>query len=408
MHPGRPTLSDLSASAEAIAYTVEAAKVLLAQRFGGAQELLQPQDLGGNGSALVLRCKITPNPFLQERTVIVKRMPVGEEGVRSADTLSFIREVVAYQYTNTLPELERPGPLLLAYDIKQRILILSDVGDGQNFVDVLNLESADQRKGSVRKLGRALGHMHAATYGDEQAYITLLNRQAQKHGVSADTITDSDIDIANLIYQGVNLMKDNGVPLDPVVESYAEEAAQRQRRKDLRAFTPFDLAPDNILLTQRIVFLDYEWASFRDIAIDVACVIAGFPQDNTTPALTKEDIREFMSSWRAEVAHVWPHARDDRSVAHALMTALIGWSFMSLTMIFHASLATDNTDSATSLSLLTNSQLEDLATTLDAVRRFAHVYAHVEDNDFSAVTAYAEMLLRVLAKLGAYPQSAKI
>lgn len=121
-----------------------------------------------------------------------------------------------------------------------------------------------------------------------------MKRQCQKHGVSSSVITDSDVDIAELIRQGLGLVLENKVKVPAEVIALAEESANRQSRNDLLAFTPFDLTPDNIVLADQVVFLDYEWASFRDIAFDVACVIAGFPQDNTTPALTDREIREFI------------------------------------------------------------------------------------------------------------------
>ncbi|HIW96487.1 MAG TPA: aminoglycoside phosphotransferase family protein [Candidatus Corynebacterium gallistercoris] len=393
--------------------TVEAATHLLATRFGGSPELTHPEDLGGSGAALVLRCKVAPNPFLQERTVVIKQLPQsgpGECEQLTPDELALLREVVAYQFTNTLGEQTRPGPLLLAYDIDQRILILSDAGDGENFTDVLTLRSREDRRQAVRKLGRALGRMHSTTVGGAEAYRTLMRRQCQKHGLNPATITDSDIDIAELIRQGVQLFHANGLVSDPTVEAYAEEAAQRQERSDLRAFTPFDLTPDNIMLTHQVVFLDYEWASFRDVAFDVACVLAGFPQDNTTPALNDEEAAEFLATWRAETSTVWPELKDDATLYAGIMAALIGWAFLSLMMLFYGRSADESVErnlaaqqqfAGRSLKELTSDQLEDLATTVDAIRRFAQRHEHPE---FPAVDAFAHKLLRLLSRLGAKPQ----
>ena len=108
--------------------TVNAAASVLAARFGGTPELSHAEDLGGSGASLVLRCRVSPNPFLQERTVVIKQLPQfvrtnNEQSDLHADELALIREIVAYQYTNTLPEQVRPGPLLLAYDVDQLSLI---------------------------------------------------------------------------------------------------------------------------------------------------------------------------------------------------------------------------------------------------------------------------------------------
>lgn len=82
---------------------------LLANRFGGTPELTHPEDLGGSGDSLVIRVRVTPNPFLQERTVVIKQLPpVAEDADSSEATAALIREVVAYQYTNTLAEGTAP------------------------------------------------------------------------------------------------------------------------------------------------------------------------------------------------------------------------------------------------------------------------------------------------------------
>lgn len=403
--------------------TMEAARQLLANRFGGTPELTQPEDLGGDSEALVLRCRVSPNPFLHERTVVIKQLPEPtEERVEQAGgasssapsevhNLSLIREIVAYQYTNTLPEACRPGPLLLAYDISRRLFILSDAGDGPNYTDILTLHEPEDRLVAVRKLGRRLGKIHANTFGGRSAYEALMKRRCQKHGVSVNVIIDSDVDIAMLIRQGLNLLRENKVEIPEGVVAFANESANRQSRTDLLAFTPFDLTPDNIILADQVVFLDYEWASFRDIAFDVACVIAGFPQDNSTPALEDKEIREFLATWRAEVSSVWPAAKDDEVLARGLMSGLIGWAFMSLMMLHYGRLSmersrgfhpTGSAGLSRDLAQLSDTQLQDLATTVDAIKRVTDIYTVV---DFREVRDWTTGMLRILASLGAHPQS---
>ena len=397
--------------------TVNAAASVLAARFGGTPELSHAEDLGGSGASLVLRCRVSPNPFLQERTVVIKQLPQfvrtsNEQGDLHADELALIREIVAYQYTNTLPEQVRPGPLLLAYDVDQRMLILSDAGDGQNFTDVLQLEDESARKTAVRKLGRALGRMHASTFGGADNYDTLLKRQCQRFRINPETVIDSDIDIANLITQGIELAKKNQVQLDPTVVQFAQVAIERQGRSDLRSFTPFDLTPDNIMVHKNVVFLDFEWASFRDIVFDVACVIVGFPQDDTTPALTDAECAEFLAAWSAEFGQVWPMAKDPDALAELLMSALIGWSFMSFYMLQQGMQMsrkatrrvyyTDEpaNEAARDFLGMTAEQASDMATTIDAIHRFAQRY---DNPQFAEVTHFTGRLKRALATQGGHP-----
>ncbi|MGJ4094517.1 phosphotransferase family protein [Corynebacterium macclintockiae] len=409
---------------QSVESTVEAATALLVARFGGSPELSDPEDLGGSGSSMVLRCRLSADPFLQERTVVIKQLPpqkVDEPVAAKAtdggedfgpDALGMLREVVAYQYTNTLAESVRPGPVLLAYDINQRLLVLSDAGDGTSFTDVLTLQDSKARTGALRKLGRSLGKMHAATFGGADSYTTLMRRQCQRHHISPEAIQESDINVGELIESGVELMTTNGLTIDPVVQRYAMEAAERQTKSEYQVFTPFDLAPDNVMLTTNVVLLDYEWAGFRDAAFDVACVVAGFPQDNSTPSLDEPETTEFLAAWRAEAQHIWPVISDDEVFHDWVMSALIGWAFLSLIMMYYGRLSVaehssfvfgedpDNQEVSRSLRHMSEEQLEDLATTVEAIQRFSR---RRDTSNFEAVGAFSGVLLKVLAQLGAFP-----
>ena len=143
------------------------------------------------------------------------------------------------------------------------------------------------------KLGRSLGRMHVATAGKEESYDTLFRRQCQKHGYDFEDVAGQQPKVEETITLGLELMESNSITMHPEVIRLANLSANRQSDATSRAFTPFDLMPDNIVLAQRVFFLDYEWAGFRDIAFDVACVMAGFPQDLTTPALSDQETAEF-------------------------------------------------------------------------------------------------------------------
>ncbi|AGP30851.1 phosphotransferase [Corynebacterium terpenotabidum] len=387
---------------------------LLGRRFGGTPELTQPENLGGSSDSLVLRAKVTPNPFLQERSVVIKQLSsVDPDSPLSAEAeAAMIREVVAYQYTNTLPTENRPGPLLLAHDIDERIIVLSDAGTGESFSDILVLDDVDKRISALRKLGRALGKMQVATADGEHSFDTLNRRQYARHGLPVSQTGERDVDVAALVAQGLDLLRSSGVEIPDAVEAFAEEAGIRQSRSRLRAFTPFDLTPDNIMLADQVVFLDFEWAGFRDIVFDVACVIAGFPHDISTPLLEEEESAEFIEAWASEVVSVWPNVREPARLADALMTSLMGWTLMSLSLLYHGTLAVIDgaqtaTEGARRLDRLPETHLADFATTVESVRRYA-LHAPVRstsDSRYADVAEFATALLARLAGLGAVPQT---
>ena len=157
---------------------IKAASEMLSRRFGGTPEMSSVERLDGSGNAMVLRARIAPSAFLPHRSVVVKYNPVTGYGV---DDAAMLREVVAYQFTTALSEDVRPGPVLLAHDLEQRIIVLTDLGEGETLADVLVQSSDEDRVRVLRSLGSALGHMHAGTAGHEQDYETLLNRMLRKN-----------------------------------------------------------------------------------------------------------------------------------------------------------------------------------------------------------------------------------
>lgn len=247
--------------------------------------------------------------------------------------------------------------------------------------------------------------MHVATAGKEESYNTLFRLQCQKHGYAEEDVAGQQLKIEEMISLGLELMEGNAITIDPEVERLAELAAKRQSDAGARAFTPFDLMPDNIVLAQRVFFLDYEWASFRDIAFDVACIMAGFPQDLTTPALTDEETAELLNAWRAEVVHRWPEFKEEDYLDDVIVASLVGWAFFSLALLYYGS------DKVTELrefdieiddlKKLTTAQLIDLATTVDAILRYT---AGLEKPRYEPVIRLAEDLLAALGSLGAHPQ----
>ena len=64
---------------------VKDAETLLSARFGGTPVLSDPEVLTGQSNALVVRVRVATNPFMQERTVVVKQIPTMTEGVDPAD-----------------------------------------------------------------------------------------------------------------------------------------------------------------------------------------------------------------------------------------------------------------------------------------------------------------------------------
>ena len=60
----------------------------------------------------------------------------------------------------------------------------------------------------------------------------------------------------------------------------------------------------------------------------------------------------------------------------------------------------DNQEVSRSIRHMSEEQLEDLATTVEAIKRFSH---RRDSQDFEAIGGFARVLLKVLSQLGAFP-----
>lgn len=314
-----------------------AAEDILTRRYGGSQKLTDATRLSGSGVAGVYRARVTTNPFLQHRTVVVKHSP--DTGYALEDA-AFLREVVSYQFTTSLQSGIRPGPVMLGYDLDARTIIISDSGDGGTLATLLEQADENQHIQILRNLGTALGRMHAGTAGKE-AQFEILFRRLTRESPGAEQVQHlRDRLLAHRIRLGLEMLRQAGVDVPNEVRVAAANIQSRLLRGGLRAFTPFDLSPDNVIQTSEgLQFLDYEWAGFRDASFDVAFVVAGFPLYISPRPYNDVAAQACIDAWLREVRGTWP-ALNNEDTLHARITgALIGWALSSLSVLNTAALA---------------------------------------------------------------------
>ncbi|WP_454972951.1 phosphotransferase [Corynebacterium propinquum] len=306
---------------------VSIAEDLLSHRFGGSQRLEDVEVLAGSGESTVLRARVASQPFLQYRTVVLKFVPMIGEVLYAA---ALMREVVAYQFTTALPENVRPGPMLLAHDIDQRLVVMTDSGDGDTFDDLLETAKHETRGHILRNLGSSLGRMHAGTAEREKEFDILMARMLKQHPQFGENQEVRDDALQQSILLGEQILEQSGFSVPQAFHDAAQIARKRVVGGSARAFTPFDLSPDNIIVAEKTHFLDYEWAGFRDVSFDIACVVAGFPQFVFTHPITDEEADTFISAWKREIKEVFPNLVEPNNLHARVLAALVGWGLSTL------------------------------------------------------------------------------
>lgn len=319
-----------NAASASVDDVVQLAENLLSQRFGGAQKLTDVKELGGSGSAMVLRARVAPSPFIQQRSVVLKYTPSTGQ---TFDRSTLMREIVAYQFTTSLSEEDRPGPVLLAHDVENKLIVITDSGDGDTFAELLEARDPDLRVAILRNLGEAIGKMHASTFDKEQDFQILLKRILTKNPGGIPIYDFRERLLVASIKIGEHILRNAGFTVNSEVSNFASNASRRLMSGQHRAFTPFDLSPDNIIVSERTHFLDYEWAGFRDVTFDIACVIAGFPQFPFTRPISDDEADVFIDAWVQEVSRIWPNVNNSSRRSARIITAMVGWAMSSLAMM---------------------------------------------------------------------------
>jgi hypothetical protein len=318
--------------AERAAEVVSAAQHLLTRRMGAAVKLSDPIELSGSGRTTVLRVRVAENAFSLPRTLIVKQLSGGAydrrtmaPGVASIDS-AFLREAVSYQFTTALSSEHRPGAYLLAHNLPERLLILSDLGENASLSAVLRSGAAPARRNALMAFAQALGRMHAATVGREADFVALLRRVDVVHRVDG---ISQQAEAAIGEVPGL-LRRELGIEVPGEIAQRIVAGNRLFSAGRYRAFSPSDLCPDNVILNaEGARFLDYEWGGFRDATLDIAYALVSFPGCLCDVELSRERARQLVEAWRSEIVGVWPSLADDAVLAERILEARLIWVWLT-------------------------------------------------------------------------------
>lgn len=241
--------------ADPVAQVIATAEELLTRRVGATVTLAEPEDLGGSGPAIVLRVRAVQNPFALPKTMVIKQVPaIGSDA-------SVLREVVSYQFANSLTSKHRPGPELVAYDLAHRLIVLTDLGSAPTMSELLADADHTAMSHALLAWAQALGRMHVATVGREGDFAALLRRIDVKRVAVGASRHRSGGRAAMVPTAGI-LREIVGVAVPQSMLDGLQQTADLFDKGGVRAFSPSEVAPDNILVTEHGVrILDYEWVA---------------------------------------------------------------------------------------------------------------------------------------------------
>jgi hypothetical protein len=313
---------DLGGFPRPVLAALAAAERLLTRRAGASVVLADPEDLGGSGRSVVARARVERNPFSLPRTIVVKHY-LGRPEPHRPDPFHY--EVASCQLFTAMPMESRPSPVIIAYDVEARLLVLEDLGRSSTLADKLFGPDPAAARHCLLSWARALGRMQAATAGREHDFGALLRRLGEK--AWRDPVAD---DARAALAGCADLLRSSlGVPVPAAALAEAHDTARLLGGTRYRAFSPSDTCPDNNLVTSRGVrFVDFEGGCFRDVALDAAYFRVPFPGCEATFALPPGIGETMLEAWRTEVCPVWPDLDEPAVLERRLLDAQLLWVWL--------------------------------------------------------------------------------
>ncbi|MBB3665738.1 hypothetical protein FB384_004697 [Prauserella sediminis] len=317
-----------SSSSDTAVAAVAAAEAVLAQRFGSTISLVEAEDLAGSGPATVVRARVASSPFSLPRTLVIKHYP--DEPADGEDD-AFAREAASYQLFTALSADDRTCPEILAHSADHRLLVIDDLGRAPTLQDKLSGSDARAAETALLSWARSLGRMHFSTANREADFNALLRRlgKAGHSGGQSEQSAPPAWDPAWAATDAPSLLAEElGIDTPAEVASAAERAAEQARSAAFRAFSPVDLWPDNNLVTSDGVrFLDFERGRVRSALVDAAHMLVPFVSGPEPLALPRGVSEAMITSWRAEVADLWPSLAEEETLDRYLADAaqLLVW-----------------------------------------------------------------------------------
>ena len=290
-----------------------------------------------------------------------------------------------------------PVPRLLAEQTQPPLLIMTDAGTGRSVADALLGGDPCEAETAVLDWANALAAVHAATLGAPETFATELGRRAGDLPVAIDsTVAYLDEAGARLAARSAEV----GVATPGGWREELGELARRLTGTGHSALSPCDACPDNNVRNDRgeLSLIDFEEASFRHIAWDVAYLTVPWPSCWCCWRIPGHLSDQAIGRYRSSMAPALPWVGGD-GFRQGLDRATVGWAVISLGWFLPGALNGDPPPA--------DARLVAPARRAFLLHRLAQVIPAAERDDLPAITAaLKEWHTRLLELWGPQPLAA--
>lgn len=166
-----------------------------------------------------------------------------------------------------------PVPTLVAEDRAERIVVMTDVGNGPSVADALLGADPRAAEEALGAWAEALAKVHRSTNGLRSSFAAALAERDPGAMANIDPMPGWLAGVPNAL-----LASDAGLEVPAEVDDELEAVGAGLVGEACAALSPGDTCPDNNVMTgPRLALVDFEEAAFRHVAWDLAYLRVPWP-----------------------------------------------------------------------------------------------------------------------------------
>lgn len=288
---------------------------------------------------LVLRA-LAVQDGTKPRPIIIKATRAADYdagAVNAYEASGFVKEWAATRYLARQASGHPFAPNLLAYDLKQGVLVYDDLGDGlPSLVAPLLHGTAHEAELALTAYAEALAALHRATIGCRDDHSAVL-----REGFPTAAIPPPAHRWIENVARVPHALLGGEFP-----EDETDLILQHLRQPGCwQALVHGDPCPDNVLLAAdgRAVLIDFEFARPSHALFDAAYWRMGFPTCWCAGTVPAEVRLRIDRAYRAAIADAVPEALDDDQFRRESAIIDAAWLLGNLAWLLEGALAEDGT-----------------------------------------------------------------
>ena len=294
---------------------------------------------------LVIRCQVRGSQN-GHQSVIVKCLTIDSNGDPNDPfdpRQRWLNEAAGLTFLTELATIPRMSPRIVGLDRDQYLIVIEDVHPAQRLVDLLNGGQRSVAEVALDSFARALGQLHAASFGRKAEYDAIRRRIVTTPAPSSHPWVFAIERMLPFMLRLDELLDFRAVP--DLADELASVLDAMRNPGPFLAYIHGDPCPDNCLVSDSTATLiDYELGGFGHALLDVAHARMILPSCGKPAAIPPGVIGVLEDTHRHAIAQASGAAGDQDRYGRALTDACAAWLIYTLAVTLEPALGAETPD----------------------------------------------------------------